>query len=191
MPRQTNRRNFDKTGSQSGFCGHHTNIYFARPPLRSTKWLYANARKDNVVERTARILVVDDYEPWRRFIRSALRKRPELKLVGEMSDGLQAVQKAQELEPDLILLDIGLPTINGIQAARRIRECAPKSRILFVSENRSTDIAKEALATGASGFVVKSDAARELLPAVDAILQGKQFVSAILATDIRTLPASE
>jgi DNA-binding NarL/FixJ family response regulator len=79
------------------------------------------------------------------------------------------------------VLDIGLPTLNGIETARRIREVSPKSKILFVSENRSRDVAEEALRTGASGYVVKSDAGGEFLPAVKAVLQGKQFVSASLA----------
>ena len=86
---------------------------------------------------------------------------------------------AQQLQPDLILLDIGLPTLNGIEAARRIRKVSSKSRILFVSENRSRDIAEEALRTGACGYMVKA-AALELLSAVEAVLQNKQFLSASL-----------
>lgn len=128
-----------------------------------------------------RIVVVDDYEPWLRFLRLTLLAREELQVVGEFTDGPEAIQKAEELRPDLILLDIGLPTLNGIEAARRIREIAPESKILFVSENRSPDIAEEAMKTGASGYVVKSDAARELLPAIKAVLKGKRFVSASLA----------
>jgi DNA-binding NarL/FixJ family response regulator len=129
---------------------------------------------------TIRVLVVDDYEPWRRFVCSTLQKRPELQVVGEVSDGLEAVQQAEQLQPDLILLDNGLPTLNGIEAARRIRKVSPTSKILFASENRSVDVAEEALSTGADGYVVKSDAASELLPAVDAVLQDKKFVSASL-----------
>ena len=127
------------------------------------------------------VLVVDDYEPWRRFASTALLKQPELRVIGEVSDGLEAVQQAQQLQPDLILLDVGLPTLNGIEAARRIREVSPSSKILFVSENRSPDIAEAALSTGARGYVVKSDAAGELLPAVKAVLDGKRFISASLA----------
>jgi DNA-binding NarL/FixJ family response regulator len=130
---------------------------------------------------TNRILVVDDYEPWRRFASTTLREQPELEVVGQVSDGLEAVQKAQQLQPDLILLDIGLPTLNGIEAARRIRVVSPTSKILFVSENRSPDIAEEALSTGAGGYVIKSDAGSELLPAVKAVLEGKRFISASLA----------
>jgi len=95
--------------------------------------------------------------------------------------GLEAVRQAQQVQPDLILLDIGPPTLNGIEAARRIRQVSLASKILFVSENRSRDVAVEALRTGAEGYVVKSDAASELLPAVEAVLQGKQFVSASLS----------
>jgi len=128
-----------------------------------------------------RVLVVDDYEPWHRFVSTMLGEQPELRIIGEVADGLEAVQQAQGLQPDLILLDIGLPTINGLEAARRIRECAPQAKILFVSENRSSDIAEEALATGASGYLLKSDAGSELLPAIKAVLEGKRFIGASLA----------
>ena len=97
-----------------------------------------------------RILVVEDFEPFRRFICSTLRKRPELQIVGEVSDGLEAVQKSEELQPDLIVLDIGLPSLNGIEAARRIRILSPKSKILFVSQESSADMVQEALALGAA-----------------------------------------
>jgi DNA-binding NarL/FixJ family response regulator len=134
---------------------------------------------------TFRVLVVDDYEPWRSFALRTLQKKPELQVVSEASDGLEAVQKAQELQPDLILLDIGLPTLNGIEAARQILEHAPNTKILFVSEQRSSDIAGEALRTGAGGYLVKSKAATELFPAVEAVLQGKPFVSASLTSSTR------
>ena len=128
------------------------------------------------------VLLVDDYGPWRHFVSTTLRKQLDLQVIGEASDGLEAVQKAQQLKPDLILLDISLPTLNGIEAARRIREVSPKSRILFVSENRSWDIVEEALRAGAGGYVVKSDAASELVLAVRVVLQGKRFVSTSLAS---------
>ena len=123
---------------------------------------------------TFRVLVVDDYEPWRRHACSLLQKRAELEVIGEVSDGLEAVQKAQKLQPDLILLDLGLSGLNGIDAARRIRECAPKAKILFVTTNSSWDIAEEALSTGAQGYIVKEDA--ELMIAVNAVLRGEKFV---------------
>lgn len=116
-----------------------------------------------------RVLIVDDYEPWRQFLRSAFRKRTELEIVGESSDGLQAIQIAQELKPDLILLDLGLPTIDGIETARRIRKVLPRSKILFLSQESSPEIVQEALSTGARGYVVKQSL-NELLKAVTAAL---------------------
>jgi len=88
------------------------------------------------------VLVVEDYEPFRQYVCSTLGKRTELQIVGEVSDGLEAVQKAEELLPDLILLDIGLPTLGGIEAARRIRELSPESRILIVSQDTSVLIVR-------------------------------------------------
>ena len=139
--------------------------------------------------RSIRVLLVDDYAPFRQFVRSTLQKKPDLQIIGEVSDGLGALQKAQELQPDLILLDIGLPTLNGIEAARRIRELSPTSKILFVSENRSWDIAEEGLRSGGDGYVVKSDVVSDLLPAVEAVLKGKQFVSASFADHYLTYAA--
>ena len=128
-----------------------------------------------------RVLLVDDYERWRRYFATALRNEKGLQVIGEVSDGLEAVQQAERLQPDLILLDVGLPTLNGIEAARRIRGVSSSSKILFVSDNRSADIAAEAMKAGAGGYLVKSDAARELLPAIKAVLAGRRFVSASLA----------
>ena len=125
---------------------------------------------------TIRILVVDDFEPWRRYVRSMLQRHEQYVVIGEVSDGLEAVQKAEELQPDVLLLDLGLPTLNGIQAARRIRECAPNTKILFLTENSSADIVEEALRTGAQGYIFKRDAGHELLIALDAILRGETFV---------------
>jgi DNA-binding NarL/FixJ family response regulator len=143
---------------------------------------------------SSRVLVVEDYEPFRQFICSTLRRRPEFQIVEEVIDGLEAVQKAEELQPDLITLDIGLPSLNGIAAARRIRKLSPKSKILFVSQESSADVVQEALALGALGYVVKAHAGSELLPAVEAVLQGRQFVSSglsghyfIPASDLKTL----
>ena len=127
-----------------------------------------------------RVLVVDDFAPWRQFVHSALQKNGDLRIVSEASDGLQAVRKATELQPDLILLDIGLPTLNGLEVARQIRALVPDARILFLSENNSDDIAEAALNTGAGGYVIKSAAGTELLPAIQTVLAGRRFVSAKL-----------
>jgi len=140
---------------------------------------------------STRILVVDDFEPWRQFISSSLSNRSELQIVAEACDGLEALHKAEQLHPDLILLDIGLPNLNGIEVARRVRKLCLKSKILFLSEHRSIDIAKEAIRAGGSGYVVKSDAGNDLLPAVAALLQGKHFASASLGNQVfgSNLPA--
>jgi DNA-binding NarL/FixJ family response regulator len=124
-----------------------------------------------------RVLVVDDFEPWRHFVSSLILMKPELQLVGEASDGLEAVQKAVELKPDLILLDIGLPTLSGIEAARQIRKLAPESKIIFLSQESSAEIVEEALSLGAWGYVVKTRAESELLTAVEKVICGKKFVS--------------
>jgi DNA-binding NarL/FixJ family response regulator len=122
-------------------------------------------------------LIVEDSKAFKQFIHATLGKRTDLELVGEASDGLEAVQKAVELKPDLILLDIGLPSLNGIEAARKIRNLVPESRIIFLTQESSADGVQEALSLGAQGYVVKTKARRELLNAVEAVLSGRTFVS--------------
>jgi DNA-binding NarL/FixJ family response regulator len=100
-----------------------------------------------------------------------------LQVIGEVSDGLEAVQKALDLQPDLILLDIGLPSLDGIEAARRIRKLAPASKIIFVTQESSVDVVQVAVDLGANGYVVKAQAGRDLVAAVEAVLSGKSFFS--------------
>lgn len=126
-----------------------------------------------------RILVVDDNAGWRTFIRSIVGPLG-WSVVGEASDGLEALQKAKDFNPDVILLDIGLPNLNGLDAARQIREDAPDARILFLSMFDSADMIKAALDTGASGYVLKVDAGSELVAALKAVAEGKRFVSSSL-----------
>jgi DNA-binding NarL/FixJ family response regulator len=121
--------------------------------------------------------VVDDFEPWRRFVCSMIQKQPGLQIIGEVSDGLEAVHKAEELHPDLILLDVGLPKLNGIEVARRVCRICPHAKILFVSQLASADVVRAALQSGAKGYVFKTEARSELLMAVNAVLRGDQFVS--------------
>jgi len=108
---------------------------------------------------------------------SMLQTRPELRVIAEAADGLEAIQKAQKLEPDLILLDIGLPNLNGIEAAIRIRQVAAGAKIIFLTQNSDKDIVLAALGTGAHGYVLKTDAGRELLNAIAGVLDGDDFVS--------------
>ncbi len=131
-----------------------------------------------------RVLVADDFAPFRRFVATLQQEQPELQIVGEVTDGLDAVQKAQELQPDLILLDLALPTLNGFEAARRIRTVAPKSRILCVSQEASADIVRAAICAGARGYVVKADAGSELLIAIDAVLRGERFIGGRFGKDV-------
>jgi len=133
--------------------------------------------EDSVESARTRILVVDDHEQWRRLICASLAAQPQFHIIGTASDGLEAVQKAEELLPELIVLDVGLPGLNGIEVARRIRELSPEIKVLLISENRLPEIAESALRLGALGYVLKSRAESELLPAVDAVLRGRRHRS--------------
>jgi DNA-binding NarL/FixJ family response regulator len=121
------------------------------------------------------VLLVDDFAAFRAALSLLLKKKPELQ-IAEASDGIEAVEKSRQLQPDVILLDIGLPKLNGIAAARQIREVAPQSKIIFVTQETSADIMKEAIALGAMGYVVKAKVESELLKAIDLVLEGKQFI---------------
>ena len=138
-----------------------------------------------------RILVVDDFAPWRRLVLSMLEKNAELQVVGEASDGLEAVQKAEQLRPDLILLDIGLPRLNGIEAARRIRKLVPESKIIFLSQESSADVAQEAFRMGVWGYVIKVGAGTELSAAIEALTHSKKFVSASLVGKVSSAVGDE
>jgi len=129
-----------------------------------------------------RILIVDDFQPWRSLVSSILQDRRKFRVIGEASDGLEAVRKSAELQPDLILLDIGLPGLNGIEVARQVCALVPGCKILFVSEHRCPTMVQEALRSGACtrGYVLKSAVLTDLLPAVEAIMQDGQFVSGSL-----------
>ena len=131
-----------------------------------------------------KILVVEDFENFRRSVCSALRERAEFH-VTEASDGLDAVQKAEKLQPDLILVDIGLPKLNGLEVARRVRKLTPAVKILFLSLEADPDVVNEALSLGA-GYVHKPHTQSDLLPAIEAVLRGEQFVSRDLGLNGRT-----
>ena len=133
-----------------------------------------------------RILLVEDFEPFRRFVRLALQARSDFKVVGEAVDGLEAVQKAKQLQPDLILMDIGLPKLNGIAAAEQIRILAPHAKVLFISLESSPTAVREAFHVGGYGYIHKMRAESDLLPAIEAALAGKQFVSSDLEFSVGT-----
>ena len=129
---------------------------------------------------SVRILLVDDYEPFRRFVSSLLRCNLRSPIISEASDGLEAIDQAQAQQPDAVLMDIGLPKLNGIEAARRILTLSPKSRILFVSQESSDDVVKEALGVGACAYIIKLRSAGELLAAVDDTLRGSHGLAGLL-----------
>jgi len=124
-----------------------------------------------------RILIVDDFKDWRHQILSLFKTRPEWQVVAEAADGLEAVQKAEEFKPDLILLDIGLPNLNGIEAARRIRQLSPSSKIVFLSQDNDPDVVQTALGMGVQGYVHKADIHSDFFPAIQVALRDGQFVS--------------
>ena len=126
------------------------------------------------------VLVVDDYEPIRRHLSSRLEQQPGVRVIGQAADGLEAIQKAEALQPDLIVLDISLPKLNGLQAAGRVRELAPLARILFVSADFSFHLVEAALRSGAAGYVHKLRVHADLPRAVEAIRRGQYFVSGVV-----------
>jgi DNA-binding NarL/FixJ family response regulator len=130
---------------------------------------------------SVRVLVAGDFVPFRRFVSSMMRERSELQVICVVVRWIEAVRKGEELQPDLILLDIGLPNLNGIEVARQIRKLSPQTKILFVTQESSADVIKEALSLGAMGYVIKTHAGSELLVAMEALREGTQFVSSGLA----------
>ena len=114
-----------------------------------------------------RILLVDDFASWRSYVASVLQERACFEVVGEAADGEEAIEKATELQPDLILMDIAMPKLNGIEAARRIRDRAANSKIVFISLEISDELAEAAVAVGAQAYIAKREIRAKLLPTID------------------------
>jgi len=142
-----------------------------------------NGRRGLSHAAPVRVLIAEDFVPYRQYICSTLASLCGLQVVGEVSDGLEAIQKAVQLRPDLILLDIGLPSLNGIETARQIRTLVPDSKIIFLTQESAPDVVQVALSLGAQGYVVKNQAGTDLVTAVGAVLSGSKFVSSLLAPD--------
>jgi len=123
------------------------------------------------------VLIVEDYEPFRRALSTLLRRRADVLIVGESTDGLDAVKQAEALRPDVVALDIGLPTLSGIEAAARIRAAVPDAKLMFVTNEPSLEVVRQAFEVGAHGYVYKPRAQRDVLTVLEAILAGARFVS--------------
>jgi DNA-binding NarL/FixJ family response regulator len=128
-----------------------------------------------------RILIADDHEIVRMGLRALLEGHAGWEVCGEASNGKEAIEKAGKLHPDVVIVDVTMPQLNGLESARRILSASPDVRILVLSMHESEKLVEEALETGAHGFLLKSDAARELIAAVEAILKGRRFVGSKLA----------
>lgn len=123
------------------------------------------------------ILVVDDIPAVRQYLRKLLSASPGLSIVAEVEDGATAIQKAETINPDIILMDINMPLVNGLEAARQILRLIPAAKIIFLTEHLSPEMLLEALHTGASGYLIKSDMAQELLPAIRSVHDGNTYIS--------------
>lgn len=131
---------------------------------------------------TFRILVADDHEVVRKGLAALLQSQPDWQVCGEAADGREAVDKAQQLKPDVVILDIGMPSLNGLEATRQILKTNPQARVLILTLHDSDQVVREVLNAGARGFLLKSDAARDLVAAVEALRRDKTYFTSKVAT---------
>ena len=124
-----------------------------------------------------RLLVVDDFRLWQECVQAHLKGHPEVQIVGFASNGLEALQKVEELQPDLVFLDISLPKLNGIETARKIRQLDPRCKIIFLTGQLHPEFVMAALEAGGWGYVYKEDASTELLPSLESVCVGKRYLS--------------
>lgn len=124
-----------------------------------------------------RILLVDDHPIVRQGLKTLLEGHSEWEVIGEAADGAEAVEKAKHLNPDVMVLDVTMPRMNGLEACRILRRQSPQLEILFVTQHDSPQMMREALEAGARGYVVKSNAARDLLAAVQAVSEHRVFTA--------------
>lgn len=139
-----------------------------------------NSRREISETVAIRILLVDGFNPFRTLVSSILKEQPGYEIVGEVADGPEAIHRALEVKPDLVVLAIDLPRLNGVEVARQIRCCCPDSKILFLSLNNDAELVREALHAGALGYVLKCNAVPELVEAAKTVLSGKRFVGRAL-----------
>jgi DNA-binding NarL/FixJ family response regulator len=130
-----------------------------------------------LVKSRIQVLLAEDFQPYRAMVTSLLSADTHFQVICETSDGVEAAEQARLLCPDVILMDIGLPNLNGLEAARRIREFLPAAKIVFLTQETDADVVQEAFHLGAAGYIFKQKTRSDLLPALAAILEGKRFVS--------------
>ena len=154
-------------------CGMDTTVM-----ERAPGWRFGRTKTDQMA--TIEVLVVDDFKDWQHFIQLCLCQRPDMHILGFATTAAEAIQKAKELQPDLVILDISLPGPDGLEAARQIRRFAPSSKILFLSGISEPEAIRLAFLAGGDGYVLKWDAALELIAGVAAVISGNRFISSSL-----------
>ena len=140
-----------------------------------------NERGGSLPAPKARVLLVDDHELVRKGLRFILEQRPRFEICGEASNGREAIEKARQLAPDIVILDISMPELNGLEAAREIKTAAPNAEMLALTVSDSEQLAQQLLNAGVRGYLLKSDAARDLVAGVESLLEHRPFFTTKIA----------